>query len=390
LRQSEGQLRQAVKMEAVGRLAGGVAHDFNNILTAITGYSELALMNLDPLDPVRHDVKDILAAAERATSLTHQLLAFSRKQVLHPQRLDLNQVVANLDKMLRRIIGEDIDLVTILGPELGAVMADPGQIEQVIMNLVVNARDAMPQGGNLTIETANADLDEAYARKRVQVQPGPYVMLAVSDTGVGLDRDSLDRIFEPFFTTKEAGKGTGLGLATVYGIVKQSGGYVGVYSEVGHGTTFKIYLPRLEEAAGAGPPAAGTAELRRGRETLLLVEDADLLRGLAREVLERAGYMVLEARNGAEALQVHQQHEGPIHLLLTDVVMPGMNGRELAEQLAPLEPEMKVLYMSGYTDDTIVQHGVLEPGVAFLQKPFSPAALTRKVREVLEAAQGGI
>jgi signal transduction histidine kinase len=289
LRQSEGQLRQAVKMEAVGRLAGGVAHDFNNILTAITGYSELALMNLDPLDPVRHDVKDILAAAERATSLTRQLLAFSRKQVLHPQRLDLNQVVANLDKMLRRIIGEDIDLVTILGPELGAVMADPGQIEQVIMNLVVNARDAMPQGGNLTIETANADLDEAYARKRVQVQPGPYVMLAVSDTGVGLDRDSLDRIFEPFFTTKEMGKGTGLGLSTVYGIIKQSGGFIWVYSEPGQGTAFKIYLPRLEAPGDLTRLSQAPEKCEWGSETILLVEDEDLVRQVIGRILARRG-----------------------------------------------------------------------------------------------------
>jgi two-component system cell cycle sensor histidine kinase/response regulator CckA len=384
LRRSEEQLRQAVKMEAVGRLAGGVAHDFNNILTAITGYGELLLMNLDSKDSVRQDVQDILVAAERAASLTRQLLAFSRKQVLQPQRLDLNRVVGHMDKMLRRIIGEDIDLVTVLGPELGTVTADPGQIEQVVMNLAVNARDAMPQGGKLTIETADVDLDEAYAQQHLEVQPGPYVMLAVSDTGVGLDQEAQARIFEPFFTTKEMGKGTGLGLSTVYGIVKQSGGLIWVYSEPGKGTTFKIYLPRLEgpgDAAGLYQ-VPGTCEW--GSETILLVEDEDLVRQVARRILARHGYSVLEAASGDNALVVSREHAGPIHLMLTDVVMPGMGVQEIMENLKSQRPEMKVLFMSGHTENAIVHHGVLNPGTAFIQKPFKHDFLAHKVREVLD------
>jgi PAS domain S-box-containing protein len=388
LHRSEAQLRQAVKMEAVGQLAGGVAHDFNNILTAITGYGELLLMNPDIQDPVSRDVKDILQSAERAASLTRQLLAFSRKQVLQPQRLDLNQVVANLDKMLRRIIGEDIDLEMVLGPELGAVKADPGQIEQVIMNLAANARDAMPQGGKLTIETANADLDEAYAQGHLEVQSGPYVMLAVIDTGVGLDPESQARIFEPFFTTKELGKGTGLGLSMVYGIVRQSGGFIYVYSDPGEGTTFKIYLPRLE---AMGDSAAGLGQVLDrcdwGPETILLVEDEDMVRQVASRILVRHGYTVLEAASGRDALLVSQEHAGPIHLMLTDVVMPGMSGWETAENLKPHRPEMKVLFMSGHTENTIVHHGVLDPGVAFIQKPFRYNVLAQKIREMLDASQ---
>jgi len=388
LHRSEAQLRQAVKMEAVGRLAGGVAHDFNNILTAITGYGELLLMNPDIRDPVSRDVKDILQAAERAAALTRQLLAFSRKQVLQPQRLDLNQVVANLDKMLRRIIGEDIDLLTVLGHELGAVQADRGQIEQVVMNLAANARDAMPQGGKLTIETANADLDAAYAQEHLEVQPGPYVMLAVSDTGLGLDQKSQARIFEPFFTTKELGKGTGLGLSMVYGIVRQSGGFIYVYSNPGEGTTFKIYLPRLE---AAGDLAAGLGQVpdscEWGWETILMVEDEDMVRQVARRILTRYGYTVLEAASGHDALVVSREHAGPIHLMLTDVVMPGMSGWETAENLKPQRPEMKVLFMSGHTENTIVHHGVLDPGVAFIQKPFRYNVLAQKIREMLGASQ---
>ena len=390
LHRSEAQLSQAVKMEAVGRLAGGVAHDFNNILTAIIGYGELLLMNLDQQDPQRQDVQDILVAAERAATLTRQLLAFSRKQVLQPQRLALNRVVANMDKMLRRIIGEDIDLVTVLGPEPGTVTADPGQIEQVIMNLAVNARDAMPQGGKLTIETADADLDEAYAQNHLEAQPGPYVMLAVSDTGVGLDQEAQARIFEPFFTTKELGKGTGLGLSTVYGIVKQSGGLIWVYSEPGKGTTFKIYLPRLE---AAGDLAAGLSQVpgkcEWGSETVLLVEDEDMVRHVARRILARHGYTVLEAASGDDALAISRENAGPIHLMLTDVVMPGMSGRETADNLKPQRPGMKVLFMSGHTENAIVHHGVLDPGTAFIQKPFKYNVLAQKIREVLDKPAPG-
>jgi PAS domain S-box-containing protein len=387
LRRSEEQLRQAVKMEAVGCLAGGVAHDFNNILTAVTGYCELLLTKPDLQNPVRQDVQHILAAAEQAASLTRQLLAFSRKQVLQPQRLDLNRVVDNLDKMLRRIIGEDIELVTVLGPELGRVMADPGQIEQVIMNLAVNARDAMPQGGKLTIETANAELDEAYSQRRVEVQPGPYVMLAVSDTGVGLDQESQDRIFEPFFTTKELGKGTGLGLSTVYGIIKQSGGHIWVYSEPGEGTTFKIYLPRLEAPGELAEVSQVPDRCEWGSETILLVEDEELVRRVTSRILARHGYTVLESASGHDALAVSREHAGPIHLMLTDAVMPGMSGQELAEKLTSQRPEMKVLFMSGYTENAIVHHGVLDPEIAFIQKPFKYDTLARKVREMLDVSR---
>ena len=380
----EERLRQAQKMEAVGRLAGGVAHDFNNLLMVIRGYTELLLGRLDPSTPLRRNIEEIQKAADRATSLTRQLLAFSRQQVLEPKVLDLNAVVAGVEKMLRRLIGEDIEVVTALASELGQVKVDPSQIEQIILNLAVNARDAMPQGGALTIETANVELAEAYARQHTSVQPGSYVLLAISDTGCGMDAGTQARIFEPFFTTKEKGKGTGLGLATVYGIVKQSGGYIWVYSEPGHGTTFKIYLPRVAEATPVQEVGQAFSPPPAGSETILLVEDEDGVRKLGREFLESTGYTVLEAQNGAEAIQVANRHMGLIHLMVTDVVMPQMSGRELAHRLAPVRPEMKVLYMSGYTDNAVVRRGILDRGTAFLQKPFPLSGLARKVREVLE------
>ena len=379
----ESQLLQAQKMEAVGRLAGGIAHDFNNLLTVIFASSDLTLKHLNADDPHRPDVEEIQKAADRAAALTRQLLAFSRQQLLAPQVLDLNALVANLERMLQRVIGEDVELRTALAPALGAVRADPGQLERVIMNLVVNARDAMPQGGKLTIETADAELDRPYAQEHLPVQPGRYVMLAVSDTGIGMDPAIKAHIFEPFFTTKEKGKGTGLGLATVYGIVKQSGGYIWVYSEPGRGTTFKIYLPRVEADAEPLAPRSEPPASLRGSETVLLVEDEEAVRNLTRKALEAYGYAVLAAADGQEALRLASEYDGAIHLLLTDVVMPNMSGRELAGHLASVREETKVLYVSGYTDNTIVHHGVLEPGIAFLQKPFTPEALVRKLREVL-------
>jgi nitrogen-specific signal transduction histidine kinase len=382
-RQLGEQLRQSQKMEAVGRLAGGIAHDFNNLLTVIKGYSELMLEDLEGADPLRTEVDEIKKAADRAASLTRQLLAFSRQQVLAPKVVDLNTVVGNMDKLLHRLLGEDIDLFTILEPGLGRVKADPGQIEQVIMNLAVNARDAMPKGGKLTIETANVELDEHYTREHAVVKPGSYVMIAVTDTGVGMTDKVKSRIFEPFFTTKEVGKGTGLGLSTVYGIIKQSGGYVWVYSEVGLGSSFKVYLPRVDAPAEITSPVS-SLPTRRGTETVLLVEDEDGVRALERQVLHKHGYNVLEARNGGEALLMCERHQGEIDMLLTDVVLEQMGGRELAERLLKVRPEMKVLYVSGYADDAIVHHGVLKPGMAFLQKPFTTEALARKVRFVLD------
>ena len=384
----EKQFLQSQKMEAIGQLTGGIAHDFNNMLTVIIGYSELMLQRLKADDPLRSEVEQVKEAGVRASLLTRQLLAFSRKQVLQPRVLDLNAVLTNMDRMLQRLIDENIDLVTMPSPGLGRVHADPGQIEQIIMNLAVNARDAMPQGGKLTIETANVELDDAYAREHVSVKPGPYVMLAVSDTGCGMDAETQARIFEPFFTTKEPGKGTGLGLSTVYGIVKQSGGDIWVYSEPGRGTTFKIYLPWVEGAVETVEPGVAPARDARGSETILLVEDDMGIRRLVRQVLAERGYWVLEAIHGTHAIQISEQHTVPIHLLVTDVVMPGMSGRELAEHLKPSRPNMKVLFMSGYTDKAIVHHGELDPGTAFLQKPFTPDALARKVREVLDSPPG--
>jgi two-component system, cell cycle sensor histidine kinase and response regulator CckA len=382
----EAQLLQASKMEAVGRLAGGVAHDFNNLLTVILGSADLLLDTLGRDHPEREEAEEIRKAALRAADLTRQLLAFSRQQLLAPQVLDLNEVVATMDKILRRVIGEDIDLRTVPNRNLRAVRADPGQLEQVVMNLAVNARDAMPSGGKLTIETANVELDETYAREHaVVLRPGHYVMLAVSDTGIGMDVATRARIFEPFFTTKAKGKGTGLGLATVYGIVKQSGGHIWVYSEPGRGTTFKIYLPRVEDAAVPAAPSPVPPVSVRGSETVLLVEDEEMVRKLVHKVLKANGYTVLLAAEGIDAERVAEQHAGPIHLLMTDVVLPGINGKQVAQLLTAARPKIRVLYLSGYTDDAIVHHGVLESGVAFLQKPFTPAVLGRKVREVLDS-----
>ncbi len=386
LRKNEEQLRQWQRVEAIGRLAGGVAHDFNNLLMTILGCSELLLRDFDHEDPRREEVEEIRRAAQRATSLTHQLLAFGRRQVLQPQVLGLNEIVENMNRMLRRLIGEDIQLLTLLSPGLWPVKVDPGQIEQVIMNLVVNARDAMPSGGRVTIETANVNLDDAYSRRHISVRPGAYVMLAVTDTGCGMDTQTQSHLFEPFFTTKEKGKGTGLGLSTVYGIVKQSGGNVWAYSEVGKGSSFKVYLPQAGEARAVYPPKPIPPSLRGGSETILLVEDEDAVRVMISRILRSKGYEVLEARHGQEAIQVCGDHRGPVHLMVTDVVMPQMSGRELANQLAPRRPEMKLLYMSGYPDNAIVQHGVLDPGTAFLQKPFTLDALEGKVREILDSS----
>jgi PAS domain S-box-containing protein len=382
-RHLEESLRQSQKMEAIGQLAGGVAHDFNNILTVIMGYGDFLSDKIPKDDPMHNDLTEIKRASERAASLTHQLLAFSRKQVLSPKILDLNTVVGNLEKMLGRLIGEDIDLAFFPGKDLYQVWADQGQIEQVLMNLVVNARDAMPAGGKITIETANVELDEIYARTHGQVRPGPHAVLILSDTGTGMDQETQSRVFEPFFTTKEVGKGTGLGLATVYGIIKQSGGNIWVYSELGKGTTFKIYLPQIDqnEVPNARPDLSD--ESLTGTETILLVEDESSLRDLAFAILVKRGYTVLEASNGEDAILACAKYNDPIHLLLTDVVMPLMNGRELAEKLQPRRPDMKVLFMSGYTDEAIVRHGVLDSANAFLQKPFTPESLAKKVREIL-------
>jgi PAS domain S-box-containing protein len=377
------QLRQSQKMEAIGRLAGGVAHDFNNLLTVIKGYCQLSLAEMKESTPIRDALEVINKATEKAADLTRQLLAFSRRQIMEVRVLDLNALLQNLDKMLRRIIGEDIELVTLLGEDLGRVKADPGQIEQVVMNLAVNAKDAMSKGGKLIIETANAELDEAYAHAHVAVTPGRYVMIAVSDTGTGMTPEVRDRVFEPFFTTKGKGKGTGLGLSTVYGIVKQSNGNIWVYSEPGKGTAFKIFLPRVDEPAEKLKGQETGEELPRGSETVLVVEDDKEVRNLAVRILKRQGYTVLDGSYGDQAFNVCRQHKGPIHLLLTDVVMPGMDGRAISESLSQLHPEMKVLYMSGYTGDAIVRHGILIEGINYIQKPFTVEELVRKVREVI-------
>jgi signal transduction histidine kinase/ActR/RegA family two-component response regulator len=383
-RRLEEQYLQAQKKEAVGRLAGGVAHDFNNLLTVINGSGDLALGTLPPDHPATGFLTEMVRAGERGAVLTRQLLAFSRQQLVTPRVLDLNAIVLDLEKLLGRIIGEDIVLSCHLQPGLGSVKADAGQVEQVLMNLAVNARDAMPRGGKLTIETRNVELDPSYAGTHAEARPGPHVLLAVSDTGSGMTAEVRARIFDPFFTTKEVGKGTGLGLATVHGIVKQSGGHVGVYTEPGRGTTFKVYLPRVPEAPARGKSHAGQVVLPRGTETVLLAEDEDAVRSLLALVLRQGGYTVLEASDGQKALHIAAGHQGPIHLLVTDVVLPEVGGRELAERLQAGRPQMKVLYLSGYTRDAVVRHGILEDQVHFLSKPFSPAVLAQKVREVLD------
>jgi two-component system cell cycle sensor histidine kinase/response regulator CckA len=384
---SEEQLRQSQKMEAIGILAGGVAHDFNNLLSVILSYSELLALDLKPDDPSRADLHAINDAGLRASALTQQLLAFSRQQVLQPRVINLNEIFAGMEQMLRRVIGEDIELASLPSPAVCRVKVDPGQMEQVIMNLVINARDAMPRGGKLTIETAEIFLEESYAAEHVGAKAGPHIMLAVSDTGLGMDRVTQARIFEPFFTTKEPGKGTGLGLATVFGIVQQSGGTIWVYSEPGVGTTFKVYLPTADSAAvvPGATPSQFDSRLLRGSETILLVEDEERVRQLARTILLKYGYNVLEAQSGGDAFLLCEQHTATIHLLLTDVVMPRMSGPQLAERLSAMRPNMKVLYMSGYTNDAVVRHGILESTIAFIQKPITPDALARKVRETLSA-----
>ncbi len=380
--QLEEELRQAQKIESIGRLAGGVAHDFNNLLTAINGYADLMLEDLAEDHRWRGAVTEIRRAGERAADLTGQLLAFSRRQLLQPRVLDLNVLVTDSTKMLKRLLGEDIEVITSLDPTLGHVTADAGQLHQIILNLAVNARDAMPRGGQLTIETQNVVLDEE--QLHLSLPPGAYVMLAVSDNGSGMDQETLSRIFDPFFTTKESTKGTGLGLSTVYGIVKQSGGTIFVYSEPGRGTTFKIYLPRSDKAVSATTEPRVEVDTLRGSETVLVVEDEEAVRKLIEQALRKYGYRVIEATNGAEALRVCENHDPPIRLMVTDVVMPGMSGRELAARVREQLPDLRVLYMSGYTDDTVIRHGLLDASMFFLQKPFTPSALARKVRETLD------
>jgi len=383
-RQLEDQLRQSQKMEAIGRLAGGVAHDFNNLLTVISGYGHMIMRDLPHDDPLHSCVEEVLKAASRATSLTNQLLAFSRRQVIQPKILDLNALVANMDRMLRRVIGEHIELETVLSPGIGGVKADAGQLEQVIMNLAVNARDAMSEGGKLSIRTSNVDVRRS-SRVHADVRPGSYVRLTVADTGKGMDAEIMVHLFEPFYTSKETGKGTGLGLSTVYGIVKQSGGEIVVESEPGRGAIFNIYLPRITDLTHRAPTAQGERPVRAGTETILLVEDEIGVRHLVREMLHRLGYKIHEASSGADAVRIFAQHQNTIDLLLTDVIMPQMSGRELAERLKALQPLLKVLYISGYTDDMLAHHGVLESNVYLLQKPFAPDELAKKLREVLDA-----
>jgi two-component system cell cycle sensor histidine kinase/response regulator CckA len=385
LRRTEEQLLQAQKMEAVGRLAGGVAHDFKNLLTAILGYSELVLQDLGPDHASAMDVKEIRAAGQSAENLTRQLLAFSRRQILQPQTLDLNKVLTRVDALLQRIIGEDVELTMKLTAPLGRVSADPGQIEQVVLNLAVNARDAMPHGGKLTIETANVVLDHDYVAQHTGATPGPHVMVAVTDTGTGMDQATQQRLFEPFFTTKEPGRGTGLGLATVYGIVTQSRGSIWVYSELGQGSTFKVYLPVTTEEVVAPVAMEMSPASLSGTETVLVVEDQIEARSVICETLRRRGYTVIESVNGPDAIVKGRQVDVTIDVMLTDVIMPGMGGRRVAEVIRATRPQLKVVYMSGYTDSAIVDHGILEPGVTFVQKPFATETLLRKIREVLDA-----
>lgn len=383
-KRTEQRLWQASTMETVGRMASGVAHDFNNLLTVISGYAQMLLGALSPEDPSREDAEEIAKAAERATALTRRLLAFSRHQVSQPQPLALNTVVSSMSKLLRRMIGDDVELVTILRPDLGRVKTDHSQMEQVLMNLVANARDAMPGGGRITIETGNVELQEEYARTHIGVAPGDYVMLCVSDTGQGMDHETKVRVFEPFFTTKDAGRGTGLGLSTVYGIIKQNGGDVDVLSELGKGTTIRIYLPRYRETAAEKELVEPVRRPLEGTETVLLVEDEASVRRLLRELLRKQGYTVLEAHDGREALRIGAEHHGAINLLLTDIVMPQMSGGELVQRLRSLRPEVKVLYISGYADNVSLNKETLDPGKDFLQKPFTPDTLLRKLRDLLQ------
>ena len=381
-KQLEDQLMHAQKMEAVGRLAGGVAHDFNNMLTVISGYNRMILDEMSALDPLRGYAEEILKAADRAGALTNQLLAFSRRQIMKPRVISVNSVIGQTEKMLHRLIGEDVELRFSLNPAAGNIKADPNHVEQALVNLAVNARDAMPLGGRLTIETENVPLDETYAKTHMGVTPGEFVMIAVSDTGIGMDAETRRRIFEPFFTIKEKGKGTGLGLATVYGIVKQTGGDIWVYSEPNRGTTFKLYFPRVQDAVSEGADGEDE-EAQHSSGTILLVEDEQAVRDLTVKMLQRLGYRVLVAAGGAEAIEISAAHSGPLALLLTDVVMPNMSGRQLADALVATRPEMKVLYLSGYTENTVVHHGVLDSGVEFLPKPFSREVLSKKIRQVL-------
>jgi nitrogen-specific signal transduction histidine kinase/ActR/RegA family two-component response regulator len=379
------QLVQAEKMQAIGRLAGGVAHDFNNVLTVIMGYAQqlIDFPDANP-DAVQNNASQIITASNRAAALTRQLLAFGRKQVLQPSIVNLNAIIADVDKMARRLISENVEMVARPAPKLGSIQADPGQIEQVLLNLLINARDAMPRGGMLTLETANVELDQAYADEHAGVHPGPHVMLAVSDTGVGMDAETQSHIFEPFFTTKEKGKGSGMGLATVYGVVQQSGGHVSVYSEPGRGSTFKVYLPRTGELAEPLPTSPAQQPAMRGKETILVAEDDRQVLDLAVAILKACGYHVLELENGNDAERMCQQHDGQIDLLLTDVVMREVSGPDLARRVQKVRPDIKVLFMSGYTDSVIVHQGVLDPEIAFLPKPFTPSTLAGRVRQVLD------